>query len=169
MNTSRRVTVECHVRGSAFAGSIGNVVGALREHNDAGAIDGLTVDVWPDRVCLTDETAEAPIFERYDRLREWAAARNASLEPAFQFTERTMTAIDSVETILELPVVCLVIRVEGDIEAVAPHSTASAAYTVEDALDDLEAGRIEMPDGSLPPTRSSDAPRVRDVAGQQNE
>jgi hypothetical protein len=169
MNTSRRVTVECHVRGSAFAGSIGNVVGALREHEEAGAIDGLTVDVWPDRVCLTDETAEAPIFERYDRLREWAERHDASLEPAFRLAERTMTVIDSVETVLELPVVCLVVRVEGDIETVAPHSAASATYTVEDALDDIDAGRFGSPRGSPAPTRSSDATRVPDVAGRRSD
>lgn len=169
MSTCKRVTVECYLRGSMFAGLIADTVGALREHNNTGTIDGLTIEVWPDEVRLSDGTASEPVVERYDRFREWADEHGVSLEPAFRRTERTVPVIDTVETVLELPVVCLTVRVGGDIEVVAPHSTEHTTYTVEDAIADINAGRVGgTGQGASASLRSSDddSARVRDSAGR---
>ena len=172
MSTRKRVTVDCYLRGSMFASLIADTVSTLREHNKTGTIDALTVDVWPEEVRLSDGAAGEPIVERYDRLQEWADKHGVSLEPAFRRTERTVPVIDTTETVLELPVVCLTVRVEGELEIVAPHSTERTTYTVEDAIADINAGRIRETDQRASASlRSSDddSARVRDSTSRRND
>ena len=173
MSTHKRVTVDCYLRGSMFAGLIADTISALREHNKAGTIDALTVDVWPDEVRLSDGGAGEPVVERYNRFLEWAGEHGVSLEPAFRRTERTVPVIDTTETVLELPVVCLTVRIGGEIEIVAPHSTEHTTYTVEDAIADINAGRVRET-GQRGPTslRSSDgddSARVQDSTSQRSD
>ena len=157
MSTHKRVTVDCYLRGSMFAGLIADTISALREHNKAGTIDALTVDVWPDEVRLSDGGAGEPVVERYNRFLEWAGEHGVSLEPAFRRTERTVPVIDT----------------GGEIEIVAPHSTEHTTYTVEDAIADINAGRVretgQRAPASLRSSDGDDSARVQDSTSQRSD
>jgi hypothetical protein len=78
------------------------------------------------------------VLDDYERFRTWADNDGVSLEPAFARRTRTTLGGDGPVAFLLLPVVCLAVRVDGDLVTVAPHSTGATAYTVTDALSDVE-------------------------------
>lgn len=154
--------MECRVRASE-AGSVADVVDVLRTYADEGLVDDLTVDMWPEAVSLSERAEPHSLLEDVRRYREWAETDGVTLEPGFQRRERQTPVSDDSDPILVLPTVCLVVRVEGDIVAIAPHQTDRSTYTVADALADIEA-QPRFPD-SLDP---SSFPRDHPVHSVQN-
>lgn len=72
-----------------------------------------------------------------ERFRAWADNNGVSLEPAFEHRIRTTPAGDDQDAFLPLPVVCLAVRVDGDLVTVAPHTTGTTADTATDTLSDV--------------------------------
>lgn len=153
-----RVTFECYLRASTLAGAPDDTVETLREYERAGTIDELSVTIWPNRLRLTEETADDPVVDRYSQFRTWADDNGVSLEPAFRIEARTTLVCDDPETVLNLPALCLAIRIDGDLMSVVPHSTETTTYTIGDVLADIEANRSAGTGllESLPTSRSLD-------------
>jgi hypothetical protein len=122
------------------------IIELLHEYDEKGFIDELEVKLWPEKICLTSDTGESSVLDHYDRFQTWADDSGVSLEPAFIRRERTPLVSDDSDTVLVLPVLCLAIRVDGELVCVAPHSTETTAYTVKDALADIES----LPRGTPP-------------------
>lgn len=132
------VAVDCYVRASAAQDPVDDVLDTVHEYADAGSVDELSVGVWPDRIRLGDDDAGA-VIDDYERFQSWADTDGVSLEPAFTRRTRTTLPRDDPDTFLVLPVVCLAVRVDGDLVTVAPHTTGTTTYTVADALSDVAA------------------------------
>jgi hypothetical protein len=62
-----------------------------------------------------------------------------TLDPGFEQCERVTYMSGHPQPILVLPAVCLVVRIDGHIVAVAPHQAERSTYTVSDAMADIEA------------------------------
>lgn len=133
------VAVHCYVRASSLVAPVDATVETLREFDRTGAIDELRIEAWPDEVPLEGESEHAAVLGRFQAFQDWADRLGASVEPAFAVRERTTLVADESEAVLVLPVVCLSIHVDGRLASVVPHLEGGTAYTVDDALADLEA------------------------------
>ncbi|WP_299333112.1 HTH domain-containing protein [Haloplanus sp.] len=133
------VAIDCYVRASAALDQVDDLLEAVHEYADAGLVDGYSIDIWPDRIRLGDTEGSAAVIDDYERFRAWADNDGVSLEPAFEHRTRTTMAGDDPDAFLVLPVVCLAVRVDGDLVTVAPHTTDTTAYTAADALSDVES------------------------------
>lgn len=136
-----KAVVDCYIRASALVEALDDTIERLREYEQQGAIDELSITIWPDRIRLTEETEKHPILDSYGQFREWAEDNDVSLEPAFKFEKRTTLVCDTPEPVLNLPALCLGIRLDGDLVTVVPHSTETGTYTIGDALADIETNR----------------------------
>lgn len=140
------ITVECYVRVSSLVAPVDSTVETLRTYAATGQIDELRVESWPDEISLTGEKADDAVLERFETFRTWADRHSVQLSPAFSIRERTTLVSDTASTVLVLPIVCLAIRVDGELASVVPHATATTTYTVSDALTDLrEAEAVLVP------------------------
>lgn len=134
-----QVSLDCYVRASAPGEIIDGVIETLHSYDGKDVIDEFTVELWPEEVRLTEEAEDSAVLAHYDRFRAWADGAGVSLEPAFTRRRRTPLVGGDTETFLVVPVVCLAIRVDGELVRVAPHSTDTRVYTVADALSDIES------------------------------
>lgn len=141
MSQDPHTAVECHFRATVPLGSVEGTLKTLREYERAGVVDELSVGTWPHEISLTEETAGEAALRSYERFRTWADDEGVSLGPRFVRRERSTLTEDAGDVVLVLPVLCLSVSVDGELLSVAPHSTETETYTVEDALGHL---------GSLP-------------------
>ncbi len=133
-----RIAIDCYVRASPPA-EVSEIVGSLHAYESDPAVTDLEITVWPDHVSLTGNTGVEAITEDYDRFLRWAERENVSLAPAFSLRSRSDLVCNRRESVLTLPVICLVVRMHGDIVALAPHTTRRGTYTVADVMADIEA------------------------------
>lgn len=152
MDTSA-VTIGCYVRAASLGPSLDET---FRNYDQRGAIDDLTVDVWPDEVVLTNASEETAPLAQYRRFQTWAERTGAALRPAFTLRERASLVSEQTVTSLVLPTACLAIHVDGELATVVPHRTDATTYTVEEALDDLSAPDRTVP--ASPADSSTDLP-----------
>lgn len=139
-----QVTIDCYVRAQAAGIFVNDVIDTVRSYEEAGLLSECAVEFWPNEIRLLDDTAGTDVRAQYREFQAWADSEGVSLEPAFTRRKRTTLVSDDAESVLVLPVLCLAIRVNGELVRVAPHATESGSYTVTDALADVE---------SLPPSR----------------
>lgn len=139
MTPRSAVAVHCYVRAASLVAPVDATVERLREFDRTEVIDELRIEAWPDEVPLEGESEHATILGRFEAFQDWADRLGASLEPAFAVRELTTLVADESEAVLVLPVVCLAIHVDGRLASVVPHLEGGTAYTVDDALADLEA------------------------------
>lgn len=156
------VSVDCYVRATATEPFVHDVVETVHAYGENGVFEEYTVEFWPDELCLTGGRKEPVVLSRYRQLQAWADDEDVSLEPAFRRRERTSVVNETSETVLVLPVLCLAVRVRGELVVVAPHTTGTTPYTVGDALADIESlsrpgctGSEKLPQGN--PIRSASA------------
>lgn len=155
MTPSSAVAVHCYVRASSLVAPVDATVERLREFDRTGAIDELRIEAWPDEVPLDGGAEHADVLGRFEAFRDWADRFGASVEPAFDVRERTTLVADESESVLVLPVVCLSIHVDGRLASVVPHLEGGTAYTVDDALADLEARDYAAPTAAIRATARS--------------
>jgi hypothetical protein len=134
-----QVTLDCYVRATAAGVLVDDISDTLHTCNEGGLLDELTVEFWPDEIRLTDDTEETAVRAHYRQFQAWAESEGVSLEPAFTRRERTTPVSDGSDTVLVLPVLCLAIRIDGELVSVAPHTTGTTPYTVMDALADIQS------------------------------
>jgi hypothetical protein len=147
-------TVTCFARAGALGPRVDETIETLRDYDQRGTIDALTVDVWPDEVVLAAASRETTPVVQYHRFRRWAERAGVSLSPAFTIRRQASLVDEQPASALVLPVVCLAVRVDGELTTVAPHRFEGTAYTVEDVLEDL---------GS--PTRTESQSPIASTAG----
>lgn len=138
MGSSPEVSLTFYVRASAPSKIINRHIETLQEYQEKTLIDEFGVEIWPDKICVTEYTADSHILASYDRLRTWADDHNVSLEPAFARQERTALVDDDIDTVIDLPVMCLALSIDEALVSVAPHKNGTI-YTVSDVLADFES------------------------------
>lgn len=140
--TDPQTTIDCFVRASAAGKLVSDSLETLYGYGTDGTIDGVNVETWPDGIQLSDRTVDDFVEDLYEQFQWWASNTDCSLSPAFRLSERTTLVNERVETVLTLPVLCLTIRVDGDLVSVVPHRTDTGVYTVTDALSDIHSGDV---------------------------
>ncbi|WP_276271835.1 HTH domain-containing protein [Haloarcula litorea] len=99
-----------------------------------GLADGVSVDFWHRLETGMDPAAA----ERLAAMERWAESRGCSLAPAFDRRDRHSAYVGD-DTVVTLPVVCLVAEADGDIVGVYPHVGPCGSCSVADGLDRIEA------------------------------
>ncbi|WP_255196123.1 HTH domain-containing protein [Halorarius litoreus] len=97
-----------------------------------GQVDAVTVTRWPKRV---RRWSDGDVLDRYDEFAHWADERDADLSPFFG--SRGVYSFEDGRQFdaLVLPVCCLAIYHDDELEAVYPHTAGGTHYSVEDALE----------------------------------
>lgn len=118
----------------------------------AGTDYEITVQEWAKRVPLDEDSPE---LARYGEFAAWADATGVSLAPFFETRECYSWEDGGLYDALVLPIVCLAASDDEGLRTVFPHID-DTVYTVEDALDLLEALVAESPEGKLGPATADD-------------
>lgn len=142
--------VTFYVRGDMFGANDQQhaVVRRLHELEDAGHIEGYDVEVWTGRVDLST-AAGSTVVERYREFASWADDEGVDIDPFFTVRERE-SFVDGTARELILPVMCLAVRTDDELVAVAPTAQGEEVTTVQDCLDalatrDVPARRVTVP------------------------
>lgn len=115
----------------------------LQELQSSGQIDSYRVNLWGGGVCLCDVCSGTSVAESMlstvEELEEWAATQEAVTLP---FERRTVDSdmLDRSSRELDVPSMCLSVRVETDICGVFPCTVAGEAISVTDYVDTLASG-----------------------------
>ncbi|MBX0303148.1 HTH domain-containing protein [Haloarcula salinisoli] len=119
----------------------------LQELQCAGVIDGFETTVWEKRVPVGDE--DCPERTRYEEFRDWATEAGASLSPFFDTRLCYSWQTAEKRTELVMPALCLACYEDDELVQVAPFARGGTPHSIEECLDDLEAGREPMPAGTV--------------------
>jgi len=119
----------------------------LRELRCSGAIDAFETTIWEKRVPVAGE--DCPERSRYVEFVAWAREVGASLAPFFDTRECYSFETGEKRTELVMPALCLAVYEDDELTQVAPFARGGSAQSVEDCLDDLEAGRDPTPAGTV--------------------
>lgn len=132
------LTVRAYVRPSLLFDPVDAKLQTLEAIEDAGAVDEVTVEAWPDSVRLDEEPTFPRAVETFERFETWAEPAGTSIRPPF--TVRTMTSEFTGETkrLLEPPIFCLAFERNGQLLNVVPHSDGDRHRSVKEALAALE-------------------------------
>jgi len=119
----------------------------LQQLQCAGVLDSYETTVWDKRVPVADE--ECPERSRYEEFLDWATMAGASLAPFFD--TRLCYSWETAEKRRELvmPALCLAVYEDDDLVQVAPFARGGTPHSIEECLDDLEAGRAPEPAGTV--------------------
>lgn len=109
-----------------------------------GAIDGYETTVWDKRVPVEGESGTLE-RSRYNEFAAWAADAGVCLAPFFDTRECYSWETCEKQTELVLPALCLAVYEDGELAQVAPYARGGTPISIDDCLDDLEAGRTEVP------------------------
>jgi hypothetical protein len=115
----------------------------LSELRCAGAIDEFETTVWEKRVPLAD--GDCPERTRYDEFVEWATEAGTALAPFFDTRRCYSTETAELRTELVMPALCLTVYEDDELVQIAPFTRGGTPHTIEECLDDLEAGRTPTP------------------------
>jgi hypothetical protein len=137
------VTVECWSRDTAEP-AVGawqdSVYEQLQNHVNADRITDLEINTWGKCIqCPTaghdeDETPVDESWEKYRQFEHWASSGGYDLEPGFRRYKRSsLVSSDSCEPVV-VPVLCLAVYADTELQAVFPCSTQNQVWTVEDGL-----------------------------------
>ncbi|WP_123533256.1 HTH domain-containing protein [Halosimplex salinum] len=124
------------------------LISRLDELSEESTIDGVSVKVTGNRLCLcgtcTETDAEAALLDRFRELDEWGDEFDASTSPFFE--TRTLDSSITNETARALvpPRVTVALYCDGTLTGVFPCEMDDSSYTVGDfisALDTLSEGQ----------------------------
>lgn len=113
----------------------------------AGVIDETDTTVWEKRVSVANDNC--PERGRYEEFLEWATEAGASLAPFFDTRLCYSWETGEKRTDLVMPALCLALYEDGELVQVAPFARGGTPHSIEECLDDLEAGRAPMPDTTV--------------------
>ena len=111
----------------------------LQELKCAGTIETAGTTTWEKRVPVADE--DCPERNRYEEFRDWAAEAGAALAPFFDTRRCYSWETGEKRTELVMPALCLAVYEDEELVRVAPFARGGAPHSIEECLDDLEAGR----------------------------
>lgn len=135
-----RVTLDVCLR-SAVAGVTEarqeEVLDRVQQLKRNGTVDDITVHYWGGRVAAPNDGTrnDSGTPDIVTELYDVAADSELSLQPFFR--ERTA---DRDRTVLFLPVVCLIVRRDGEVAGVYPSTSEGDHQTLEDGLAALADG-----------------------------
>lgn len=133
-------------------GARADVLDRLGELRSSGAIDGFTVETWPDAVRLDDAATHEEILATVDRFRAWATDHDRRIEPAFQ--RRTVSPLlGSSYRLLRLPMMALAVHDEDGLAGVYPSVDGDRTTTVPEFLSAYDPA----PESPTPRVTSTDA------------
>jgi len=118
----------------------------LQQLQCTGVVDEYETTVWEKRVPVTDD--DCPEHTRYEAFRDWAAAAGATLSPFFDTRLCYSWENGAKRTELVLPALCLALYEDDELVQVAPFARGGTPHSIEECLDDLEAGGTPMPPGA---------------------
>ncbi|WP_254764414.1 HTH domain-containing protein [Natrinema marinum] len=165
-DSSQTIRIEVFLRKCAppdVIDTLRETVARLRRLEERNGETDVRVKTWgsvrPAIEALSDSGLSVALT--VDAFQSWADREGYTLTPAFERHETPSrgdhgTAAEEIR----VPVVCVAVYEEGDIECVAPCSDGDRIYSVEDCLSALEEGRttpFTERDGSS--DRSSGRPR----------
>ena len=103
-----------------------------------GVVDDLRINYWSSQVTAPDNGArnDSGCPDVVRELYDVTAGTDCSLSPCF----REAKGDRDNRTVLFLPVVCLVVRHDGDIVGVYPSDNGGEHHSVENGLDIMERG-----------------------------
>lgn len=103
---------------------------------------GWTVGVteWPTKIELTGDAPAASVVEHvHAAFDDWATQAGVSLDPAFQTRDCYSWRSGEPCEALVLPVACLAVSRDDDLESVYPHRDEEGMHTIPDAIERLES------------------------------
>ena len=118
----------------------------LQELQCAGAIDATGTTVWEKRVPVASEGCLEKA--RHQEFLDWAIEAGATLSPFFDTRLCYSRATGEKRTELVMPALCLAVYEDDELIQVAPFARGGTPHSIEECLDDLEAGRTPMRPGS---------------------
>jgi hypothetical protein len=130
------------------------VIDRLSELSSSDRLDGLSVSVWGERVCLCEVCAGTgsgrAVLDRLEEFRSWAGTVE---EAELPFEHRTIRSeyTRTEQGVIVPPCVTMAVYSGDTLVGVFPHSVSDETRTVSDALEALEAA-LE-PGHSLPANR----------------
>ncbi|MDS0474714.1 HTH domain-containing protein [Natrinema sp. 1APR25-10V2] len=149
-DSSQTIRVEVFLRKCAspdVIDTLGETVARSRRlENRDGGID-VHVKTWTSSVrpaieALSDSGPSVSLT--VDAFQSWADREGYSLRPAFERHETpTRDGRDETVEVIRVPIVCVAVYENGDLECVAPCSDGDRTFTVQQCLSALEDGRTE--------------------------
>jgi len=118
----------------------------LQDLRCSGVLAEYETATWRKRVPVGDR--ECPEGTCYDEFVAWATETGCSLSPFFDTRVCYSWETGEKRTELVMPAMCLAIYEDGTLVQVAPFSRGGVPNSIEDCLDDLEAGRSPTPAGT---------------------
>ena len=113
----------------------------------ADVIERFETTVWEKRVPVADEDCQERT--RYEEFRDWAAEAGATLSPFFDTRRCYSWETAEKRTDLVMPALCLALYEDDELVQVAPFARGGTPHSIEECLDDLEAGRDPMSSGTV--------------------
>jgi hypothetical protein len=115
----------------------------VRDLAEGGVFDEAELEAtWEGVETVADDTREGAL-ETYAEFREWAAANDLSLEPAFDRRQRYVEGTTEIDEAVIFPTVALALHVDDTLRAVLPCTDEFAHFTVHEALEGFERGDID--------------------------
>lgn len=119
----------------------------LQELECAGTIETFETTTWEKRVPVGDE--DCPERGRYEEFRAWATEAGAGLAPFFDTRRCYSWETGERRTELVMPALCLALYEDDELVQVAPFARGGTPHSIEECLDDLEAGRAPTTAGTV--------------------
>ena len=120
-----------------------SVLERIRRLDDEGVFDAAGVESTWDRVSIREDEVRDDALATYEEFRDWAAANDFSLEPAFDTRPRYVRGTTERTEAVVFPVVAMAIYRDDELRAVLPSSDEFDHYTVHEALEGFEREDIE--------------------------
>ncbi|QLD87653.1 hypothetical protein HWV07_00820 [Natronomonas salina] len=138
-------TVVCHARTPLVFDPVEERIERARDLEDGDLVDTVVLRSWPETVRFDDDSPHREVVEEFERFDEWADRRGVSVRPPFETRTRTSMVEEGGVDVLVTPVLCLAVYREERLVSVFPHSDGETTYSVERALDRLEADQLPRP------------------------
>ncbi|WP_256296835.1 HTH domain-containing protein [Haloarchaeobius salinus] len=147
------LTVDVHLRAhTPIVGPREHAIETVEELVERGIVADYEVHSWPSAV---DLTVPSEVTSQYREFAEWAERAGVTLEPAFSHRVEDNAITGEHNEMLVTPLVCTVVRRDGDIVAVLPccrgeedHVTVLSYLSSLDEDVDL-VGEEELPAPSV--------------------
>lgn len=156
---SVETTLVCHARTPLVFDPVEERVERAQALEGSDLVDNVVVRSWPETVRYDDDGPHREVVEGFQRFEAWADRLGVTVRPPFETRTRTSLVEDDGVDVLVTPVLCLALYRDERLVSVFPHSEDEETYTVERALDRLEADELPRPlRGSADPPDARDCP-----------
>jgi len=119
------------------------VLDRIQRLDEQGVFDATGVASRWDGIETYANDVRPAAIETYEEFRDWAAANDFSLQPAFDQRPRYVTGTTEVRDAVIFPVVAMAVYVDDDLRAVLPSTDEFGHYTVHEALEGFERGDLD--------------------------